>query len=93
MAQAFADMDALEKGAIANPDEKRRVGHYWIRTPELSPTPTISTAITEAIAAIMAFAQKIHAGQIQGAHGSFTDLLCVGIGGSALGPQFVADAL
>ncbi|MEI6461264.1 MAG: glucose-6-phosphate isomerase, partial [Verrucomicrobiota bacterium] len=93
MAQAFTDMDALEKGAIANPDEKRRVGHYWIRTPELSPTPAISTAITEAIEAILAFAQKIHAGQIQGAHGSFTDLLCVGIGGSALGPQFVADAL
>ena len=28
MEQAFADMAALEKGAIANPDEKRMVGHY-----------------------------------------------------------------
>ena len=27
-AQAFAAMDALEKGAIANPDEGRQVGHY-----------------------------------------------------------------
>jgi len=27
MQQAFADMAALEKGAIANPDEKRMVGH------------------------------------------------------------------
>ena len=31
--KAFADMDALEKGAIANPDEKRMVGHYWLRNP------------------------------------------------------------
>src|SRR5215207_144701 len=27
LARAFEAMDALEKGAIANPDEKRRVGH------------------------------------------------------------------
>ena len=31
--KAFAEMDALEKGAIANPDEKRMVGHYWLRAP------------------------------------------------------------
>ena len=29
--RAFADMKALESGAIANPDEKRMVGHYWLR--------------------------------------------------------------
>ena len=28
MQQAFAAMAALEKGAIANPDEQRMVGHY-----------------------------------------------------------------
>ena len=38
----YADMDALEKGAIANPDEKRMVGHYWLRAPELAPTPEIA---------------------------------------------------
>ena len=27
--KAFKDMEALEKGAIANPDENRMVGHYW----------------------------------------------------------------
>jgi glucose-6-phosphate isomerase len=31
--KAFADMKALELGAIANPDEQRMVGHYWLRTP------------------------------------------------------------
>ena len=28
LASAFAGMEALEKGAIANPDENRMVGHY-----------------------------------------------------------------
>ena len=27
----------LEKGAIANPDENRMVGHYWLRAPERAP--------------------------------------------------------
>ena len=39
--QAFAAMDALEKGAIANPDEQRMVGHYWLRAPALAPTPAL----------------------------------------------------
>ena len=34
--QAYADMAALEKGAIANPDENRMVGHYWLRAPQLA---------------------------------------------------------
>ncbi len=38
MKKAFADMDALERGAIANPDENRMVGHYWLRNPALATT-------------------------------------------------------
>ena len=45
MARAFADMAALEQGAVANPDEKRMVGHYWLRTPELAPDPAIGAAV------------------------------------------------
>jgi len=45
--KAYAAMDALEKGAIANPDENRMVGHYWIRTPALAPTPEIRKEIQE----------------------------------------------
>jgi glucose-6-phosphate isomerase len=33
MQRAFTEMADLEKGAIANPDEKRMVGHYWLRNP------------------------------------------------------------
>jgi glucose-6-phosphate isomerase len=93
IAQAFADMAALEKGAVANPDEKRMVGHYWLRAPELAPDAKIAADVKAAVEAIAGFAAQVHAGQVKGSAGKFTDLLCVGIGGSALGPQFVADAL
>ena len=93
MTRAFADMAALENGSVANPDEKRMVGHYWLRAPELAPNAQITAEVKVAIAAIQDFAQKIHNGQLKGSAGKFTDLLCIGIGGSALGPQFVADAL
>ena len=93
MQKAFAEMTSLESGAIANPDENRMVGHYWLRNPSLAPTPEIRREIEETVARIKDFAAKIHAGEIRGAGGSFRNYLLIGIGGSALGPQFVAHAL
>jgi glucose-6-phosphate isomerase len=90
---AYAAMDKLEGGAIANPDENRMVGHYWLRAPELAPTPELTKEIKDTLAAIESFAQKVHTGELKGAGGTFTNLLCIGIGGSALGPQLVAQAL
>jgi glucose-6-phosphate isomerase len=93
MARAFAAMDALERGAIANPDEQRRVGHYWLRAPELAPVDE-RAAIVDALSSVKAFAADVHAGRIApSATHKFTRLLVVGIGGSALGPQLAADAL
>lgn len=37
VAKAFAAMGALESGGIANPDERRMVGHYWLRDPQPVP--------------------------------------------------------
>lgn len=91
--QAFVEMAALERGAIANPDENRMVGHYWLRNPALAPSPDLTHAIEQTVADIKAFAADVHAGRIQGAAGPFKYILLVGIGGSALGPQFVAHAL
>jgi glucose-6-phosphate isomerase len=90
---AFADIAALESGAIANPDEGRMVGHYWLRNPNLAPTPELRQAITAPIAALKEFARKVHDGTITGPSGPFAQILLIGIGGSALGPQLVADAL
>lgn len=93
MQKAFASMSDLEKGAIANPDENRMVGHYWLRSPELAPNAEIRHEIEAALVAIKKFVGKIHTGEINGAGGKFKNFLLIGIGGSALGPQFVAHAL
>lgn len=91
---AFQAMAALERGAIANPDENRMVGHYWLRNPDLAPTADIRNEIIKGIEAIETFTQKVHDGTISPPEAPrFTDLLAIGIGGSALGPEFVAAAL
>src|SRR6188474_1741236 len=91
---AFAAMRELEAGAIANPTEKRLVGHYWLRNSALSPTPEIRSEIEDTIRRIKAFAQDVHAGKITAENGTrFKHVLHIGIGGSALGPQFVSAAL
>lgn len=87
MQRAYAAMDALEKGAIANPDEQRMVGHYWLRAPEFAPDAQIRGDIENTLRAIHEFTARVHAEH------RFTGILCIGIGGSALGPMFVADAL
>jgi glucose-6-phosphate isomerase len=94
MQSAFAAMDALERGDIANPDEKRMVGHYWLRAPDRAPKPEITAEIQATIAGIKKFAAEVHSGAIHPPTAlRFTRVLVIGIGGSALGPMFVADAL
>src|SRR5262252_1482005 len=91
---AFDAMEALESGAIANPDEKRMVGHYWLRAPELAPNAEIAGAIRETLTRVLAFADGVHQGRIRpDVTERFTDLVTIGIGGSALGPEFIAEAL
>src|SRR5438477_4763893 len=92
--KAFAAMRDLEAGGIANPDEKRMVGHYWLRKPALAPNAELRDEIENTNARIKAFAADVHSGTIKNARGEkFQHLLSIGIGGSALGPQFIADAL
>src|ERR1043166_10140114 len=43
MERAFTAMAALEQGAIANPDEGRMVGHYWLRNPGGGAPPGLCT--------------------------------------------------
>ena len=91
---AYTGMQRLEGGAVANPDENRMVGHYWLRNAELAPDPALGKAINDTLADVKAFAAAVHAKAVKPpAAGRFTDVLSIGIGGSALGPQFIADAL
>jgi glucose-6-phosphate isomerase len=87
MARAFEAMAALESGAIANPDEQRMVGHYWLRAPQLAPDPGITEHLREELDRLEAFAGE------QLATGRFTDVLWIGIGGSGLGPLLMIRAL
>src|SRR5438105_7355239 len=92
--KAFAAMHELEAGAIANPDEKRMVGHYWLRNPALAPNAELRTDIEETNKQIKQFAADVHSGKTVAANGErFAHILLIGIGGSALGPQFISDAL
>jgi glucose-6-phosphate isomerase len=76
--KAFVAMRELESGAVANPDEKRMVGHYWLRNPALAPTPELRANIEETNKRIRKFAADVHAGKIADESGR---------------PELVADAL
>ncbi len=94
MQSAFLAMAALEGGAIANPDENRMVGHYWLRNAALAPSDDLRESITGTVKQIREFAAAVHTGKITAPGGKrFSQLLVVGIGGSALGPQLVNHAL
>lgn len=92
--RAFHEMSLLEGGQISNKDENRMVGHYWLRNPNLSPTESIKGEIVETLAKIKTFGAKILNGEVLTQRGeTFKSFLLIGIGGSALGPQLIADGL
>ncbi len=93
-ARAYAGIQAIEAGEIMNPDEGRMVGHYWLRNAELAPNEEIKKQITEPLNNLKAFAGNILGGEITNPKDErFESLLVIGIGGSALGPQFIYEAL
>ena len=94
MASALDAMERLEEGEIANPDENRMVGHYWLRDPGMAPDAGITEEILSTNETIRTFANRVHTGSVKPqSRDRFLNLLLCGIGGSALGPQFVASAL
>ena len=94
MDRAFTAMQELEAGAIANPDEERQVGHYWLRDPQLAPSDEVRNHISREVDEIEAFGRAVVRGEIKAPSGaSFTDVLWIGIGGSGLGPALMIRAL
>ena len=84
--RAMQAMAALEAGEIANPDEQRRVGHYWLRNPNLAP-PTEATQIRDTLNEIDTLAERVRAS------GRFDTILVIGMGGSSLSPYLMDEAL
>lgn len=92
--QAIAAMARLESGAIANQDENRMVGHYWLRDSRLAPEQDLADAVDSTVLSVKQFARDIHSGRLCSPQGyRFSTLISIGIGGSALGPQLVNRAL
>ena len=78
---AFTAMQALEAGAIANADEQRQVGHYWLRNPALAPDPAAAELISREIEGIASFAADVLAQRLTAPQQvPFTDVLWIGIG-------------
>jgi glucose-6-phosphate isomerase len=78
--RAAKAMRALERGAIANSEESRMVGHYWLRAPGIAPTEEIVRDISDSVDQICRFASDIASGVVKAPAGSFLDVLHVGIG-------------
>lgn len=64
MKKAFKDMEELEKGAIANPDERRMVGHYWLRDPKRAPKAVLTKNIESTLVRICDFAEQVISGKV-----------------------------
>lgn len=84
-----AKIEALFDDNQLNYSEGRSVDHTQMRDPHKLNAPTNHSAHKQ-----KAFAESFEAQKIRGLRGqAITDLLVIGIGGSHLGVQFVADAL
>jgi len=82
---ALKQLQDIEEGKKVNTDENRMVGHYWLRNSNLAPSEEIKREIDNEISKIEDFSKNIDA--------NFKNVLFIGIGGSALGPQFLIDSL
>ena len=90
----FSALKELEAGAISNIDEKRQVGHYWLRNPSVAPNNLIKDEINNEIRDISEFGENILEGKItNNKNQKFTNVLWIGIGGSGLGPLLITEAL
>ena len=92
--KAIQSMEAIEAGGLANKDENRLVGHYWLRNSKIAPTKEIQKDIDDEIISIDKFGSDIIKGNVKAPNGkSFTDVFWIGIGGSGLGPRLIIEAL
>ncbi|MDR0908433.1 MAG: glucose-6-phosphate isomerase [Spirochaetaceae bacterium] len=93
--ELIAKYKALVAGEVMNTGEKREVLHQQARSvfDDDKPVPQRKDYI-EQLAKFSAFADKVHAGSVQGSTGkAFTDVCQIGIGGSDLGPRALYIAL
>ena len=87
--QARADLFA---GRIVNPTENRPALHPALRG--VGGDPAVASAVAAQRGRIAALATRLRDGRLNGFRGTpIRALVCIGIGGSDLGPRLVCDAL
>jgi glucose-6-phosphate isomerase len=84
--------DALLAGEAVNTTEHRPAWHTALRTrPD---DPSLTRTLDEEQLRFLGFAEALRAGRIEGSTGrAITTVVCIGIGGSDLGPRLVTEAL
>jgi glucose-6-phosphate isomerase len=93
-ARVWADREELEDGEPVNLTQARAVGHYWLRDPTRAATMGQARGIGESLEQLRVVVEDVSTGRILADDGErFTDVIHIGIGGSALGPQLLVDAL
>ncbi|MBL4827354.1 MAG: glucose-6-phosphate isomerase [Spongiibacteraceae bacterium] len=90
--------DAMFAGEKINKTESRAVLHTALRNrsakPQLLEGENLSDLIAQELAHIKAFSEAVRSGDYTGySNKTITDVVCIGVGGSNLGPQMVTQAL
>ena len=84
--------DALLNGEAVNTTEHRPAWHTALRTPPKD--PSVARSLEEEQRLFLGFAEALRSGRIQGSTGAPIDtVVCIGIGGSDLGPRLATEAL
>ncbi|MES2721238.1 MAG: glucose-6-phosphate isomerase [Pseudomonadota bacterium] len=88
----------LLRGDPVNTTEHRPALHTALRLPASASLPVagedVVPAIHQSLARVRDMVQRIHAKQWRGVTGeAMTDVVCIGVGGSDLGPHLVTNAL
>lgn len=85
--------DAMFAGEHINKTEDRAVLHSALRS-DLAGSDELQQQIKAELAHVEAFSTAVRSGQQCGYSGKrFTDVVCIGVGGSNLGPEMVTEAL
>ncbi|WP_409077698.1 glucose-6-phosphate isomerase [Roseovarius sp. SCSIO 43702] len=88
---------AMFAGAPINETEGRAVLHTALRNLSGGPVEVegrdVMPGVRDTLTRMQAFAEEVRAGRFEGAGGTITDVVNIGIGGSHLGPEMAVRAL
>ena len=84
---------AMFSGEVINKTENRAVLHTALRS-SFAGDDSNQREVSAELEHVQVFSEAIRAGEMKGGSGKvFTDVVCLGVGGSSLGPQMVTEAL